>query len=163
MLMLVGAEITLRIAGLGSFPVYDVTDKGVLYIPSANQSGIFMNKNHWAFNDRHMNTAADWDPNKHPDVLLIGNSIVLGGNPYDQNDRLGASLERDLHGAYTVWTVATGGWTSVNEMAYFDANSDILKRNDVVVIQYMEGNLSRAAQWPGQTSFPDHKPSLLSV
>jgi hypothetical protein len=163
LLIFVGTEITLRIAGFGSFPVYDVTDKGVLYIPSANQSGIFMNKYHWAFNDRHMNNAANWDPDKHPDVLLIGNSVVLGGNPYDQNDRLGASLERALHGAYTVWSVATGGWTSINEMAYFDANPDILKHNNVVVIQYMEGNLSRAALWPGPTSFPDRKPSLLSV
>jgi hypothetical protein len=51
------------------------------YILAANQHGRFLNRNAWYFNDRHMGNISNWRQEKHPDFLLIGNSIVLGGNP----------------------------------------------------------------------------------
>lgn len=157
-----GAEILARALGFGSFPVYDVSDD-LKYIPAADQSGLFRNKNRWVFNDRHMGNAGNWAPDKKPDVLLIGNSIVLGGLPYDRDDKLGPLLQKDLGAAYTVWSVAAGGWSNVNEMAYLDKNADVLRNSDIVVIEYMEGGLSGPTPWAGETIFPAHKPALLSV
>jgi hypothetical protein len=49
---------------------------------------------------------------------LIGNGIVFDGNAFTHEDKLGSLLEKNLGGRYAVWSVAGGGWTNVNEMAY---------------------------------------------
>src|SRR4051812_44592251 len=108
LLLFAGAEILTRALGFGSFPVYDVNND-LKYIPAANQHGSFMNRNRWEFNDRHMGDPVDWKPEKHPNILLIGNSIVMGGLPYDREDKLGPLLEKALSGTYTVWSIAAGG------------------------------------------------------
>ncbi len=162
LLLFAGSEVAFRIAGFGSFPVYDV-DNDLKYIPSANQAGVFMDRNRWEFNNRHMGNVVNWSPDRHPDVLLIGNSIVLGGLPFDRDQKLGALLERALQGSYAVWSVAAGGWTNINEMAYLDKNRDVLKNSDVVVLEYMEGGLSYAAPWPGKIVWPDQKPISIAV
>lgn len=154
-------EIYLRAAGFSSFPLYD-TGGDIKYIPSANQSGKFMGRNAWYFNNRHMGNIADWAPGKHPNVLLAGNSIVLGGNPFDHKSKLGPQLEEKLGPPYTVWSVAAGGWTNVNELAYLDRNLDVLQNADTVIIEYMEGGLSAPAPWPGYYVFPDRKPWFLT-
>ncbi|MGA2637252.1 hypothetical protein [Methylocella sp.] len=101
LLLFAGSEIVLRIAGFGSFPIYDV-DNDLKYIPSANQAGAFLDRHRWAFNDRHMGNTVNWSPESHPDVLLIGNSIVMGGLPFDRDQKLGALLQQALHGSYAV-------------------------------------------------------------
>lgn len=153
---LVFLELGLRYVGYGSFPIYDRDDE-IKYIPAANQQGNFLNRNEWYFNDRHMGNKSNWDPKKHPDILLIGNSIVLGGNPFHHDDKLGPLLEKDLDGRYTVWSAAAGGWSNVNEMVYLDRNPDVLKNADAMIIEYMDGGLSAPNPWPGYYVFPDHR------
>ena len=60
MLVLI-TEVGMRMAGMVDFPVY-ATDFEIGYVPRANQSGEFLNKNRWVLNDRSMNTAvrAGW-------------------------------------------------------------------------------------------------------
>lgn len=154
-------ELFLRYEGFGSFPVYDL-DQDMKYIPSASQHGSFLNYNTWFFNNRHMGNKEDWVPNRHPSVLLIGNSIVLGGNPYEHEEKLGPLLEEALGKPYTVWSIAAGGWSELNEIAYLEKNSDVLQNSDVVVLEYMTGGLSYTAPWPGYYIFPDHKPLILT-
>ena len=162
LLALLTIEIFFRLAGFGSFPIYTL-DSDMKYVPAANQSGVFMNRNHWQFNDRHMGNRSSWDPEKHPDILLVGNSVVLGGNPYDQNDKVGPALERALGGVYTVWSVAAGAWSNINELAYLEKNADVVRNADFVVIEYMYGGLSQPGQWPGELVFPDRRPLILSA
>lgn len=152
----VSSEWYLYSAGYGSYPIYDV-DHEIKYIPAANQQGHFLNRNAWYFNDRHMGNKANWDPAKHPNVVLVGNSIVLGGNPFNHDDKLGPLLEKDLGGGTTVWSAAAGGWSNVNEMVYLDRNADVLQNANAVIIEYMEGGLSAPNPWPGYYVFPDHK------
>jgi hypothetical protein len=47
-----------------------------------------------------MGNISNWHQEKHPDFLLIDNSIVLGGNPINLDDKLGPSWKRNwvLHG-----------------------------------------------------------------
>lgn len=160
-LILFSTELVLRYEGFGSFPVYDL-DNDVKYIPSASQHGSFLNSKTWFFNNRHMGNVEDWRPDRHPNVLLIGNSIVLGGNPYKHKEKLGPILEEVLGKPYIVWSVAAGGWSELNEMAYIEKNPDVLQNADVVVLEYMTGGLSYHAPWPGYYIFPDNKPLILT-
>ena len=95
LLGLISSEIFLSFAGFGSYPIYDI-DNEIKYIPAANQHGRFLNRNAWYFNDRHMGNISNWHQEKHPDFLLIDNSIVLGGNPINHDDKLGPLLEKEL-------------------------------------------------------------------
>ena len=131
LLGLISSEIFLSFAGFGSYPIYDI-DNEIKYIPAANQHGRFLNRNAWYFNDRHVGNISNWHQEKHPDFLLIDNSIVLGGNPINHDDKLGPLLEKELGAGSTVWSVATGGWTHVSEMVYLDRNPDVLQNADTV-------------------------------
>jgi hypothetical protein len=157
LLLFISSEIYLRHAGFASYPVYDV-DAQIKYIPAANQHGRFLNHNAWFFNDRHMGNISNWSTGNHPNILLIGNSIVLGGNPFDHQDKLGPLLEKDLGGRYTVWSAAAGGWSNINEMTYLDRNADVVQNADAVILEYMNGGLSAPNDWPGYYVFPDQKP-----
>jgi hypothetical protein len=160
-LIFVGSEASLRIAGFGSYPIYDLDDD-VKYIPKSDQHGAFLNKNSWFFNDRHMGNTINWKAQLHPNILLIGNSIVLGGLPYDHKDKLGPLLEKFLDARYVVWSAAAGGWSNVNEIAYLERNTDVLQNSDVVILEYMDGGLAAPNAWPGYYVFPDQKPFLLT-
>lgn len=151
------AEVAVRLGGLVDFPVYDVNPI-VSYMPKASQSGNFMHKNDWVFNDRAMGVAADWDTLPGHNLLLIGNSIVMGGNPYRQQDKIGPLLQRQLGQRYAVWPIAAGGWTSVNQVAYLQKNSDLHAKTDFFVWEFMSGGFSGASQWRGDYVFPHEKP-----
>jgi len=73
-------------------------DAQISYIPAANQQGSFLNKNRWQFNALHMGAPA-FAPNPARDVLLVGDSVVYGGNPYAEPDRLGPRLAAALQGS----------------------------------------------------------------
>ncbi len=157
-----GIELYLRVAGFGSFPIYELGAK-LRYVPRSNQSGAFLNKNKWVFNDRHMGNAANWTPDKHPSVLLLGNSIVFGGNPYDQADKLGPQLQAALGAEYAVWSVSAGGWTDVNEMNYLDENKDVLQNSDVVIVEYMAGGSFRNSEMARLLCLPGPQSSILTA
>lgn len=155
-------EATVRFSGLVDFPTYAV-DSDIGYIPKPNQSGNFLNKNHWVFNDRSMGTATPWNPaNGKTNVLLIGNSIVMGGNPYDQPDKLGPLIQGHLGDGIAVWPIAAGGWSSVNESVYLRRNPDVVAASDFFVWEYMNGGFSRLSPDRGTYVFPDEKPWLAS-
>src|SRR5437899_1649918 len=106
--VLIATEIGVRLSGVVDFPVYAV-DNEIGYIPKPSQSGSFLHKNAWVFNDRSMGTASPWDPSKRPNILFIGNSIVMGGNPYDQKDKLGPLTQQGIGENYAIWPIAAGG------------------------------------------------------
>jgi hypothetical protein len=150
-------EIALRVAGLVDFPVYQVDD-GIGYVIRPNQSGAFLRTHSWVFNDRSMGTAAMWDPTKRPDLLMIGNSIVMGGNPYAQSDKLGALVQRQLGDRVAVWPIAVGGWTEVNETVYLERNPDVASTAGFFVWVVLRGGLSQLAPWRGDYVFPRERP-----
>src|SRR6476620_6499984 len=136
--LLAAAELISRLSGIVDVPTYSVDDE-IGYIPAPNQSGRFLNRNAWVFNDRSMGTGKNWDPTKRQNLLLIGNSIVIGGNPLDQKERLGTLIEKNLNGKYDVWPVAAGGWSNVNETVYLNRNPDVVSHANFFVWEYMDG------------------------
>lgn len=160
--LLICSEAGLRLAGAGSYPLYEIDDD-IKYLPAADQHGAYLNRYAWHFNNRHMASNSDWNEGKHPNLLLVGNSIVLGGANSGYEENLGARLENDLNGRYRVWPVAAGGWTNINEMAYLDRNAEVLRDADAVILEFMRGGLSIPAPWPGFDIFPNERPWLLTA
>src|ERR1700749_2777557 len=87
-IFLIGAaEVATRLTGVADFPLYRA-DADLGYVLAPDQKGAFLNKNHWVYNEKSQG-AGPWHPNGKTDLLLLGDSLVLGGNPVDQPDRLG--------------------------------------------------------------------------
>ncbi len=151
-------EASVRALGFVDFPVYDLDDE-VKYMPSANQSGRFMNENDWYFNNKSMPIRENWSPAGNKNILLIGNSIVMGGNPYKQSDKLVSQMQVRLSNDNKVWPIAVGGWNQPNEIAYLRLHPEIVSEASYVAWEYMSGGLARATPWRGEYVFPSHKPT----
>ena len=145
----VATELGIRLVGMLDFPIYAV-DPDLGYRTRPNQSGSFLHRNTWAFNDRGMPIGENWDPRKRPNLLLIGNSIIMGGNPYPQQDKVGPLVQRELGDGIAVWPAAVGGWTQVNETAYLEHNADVVSANGFFVWEVMR--VDSAAWRPGRAS-----------
>ena len=150
-------EVSVRLCGAVDFPTY-LVDDGIGYIPKPNQHGAFLRRHAWVFNDRSMGTGSSWNPTARLNILLIGNSITMGGNPYDQKDKLGPLIQNEVGNRYAVWPIAAGGWTNVNETAYLDRNPDVAQATYYFMWEYMSGGLSSLSEWRGEYVFPKSAP-----
>ena len=160
-LMLAIVEFAVRVSGITDFPTYAV-DERLGYIVNPNQSGMFLRRNRWVFNDRSMGTDSKWNPVLHPNILIIGNSIVAGGNPLDQKDKLGPLIQKAIGPGYSIWPIAVGGWTNLNETAYLQRNPDVEASANFFVWEYMVGGTSKLAPWASDYAFPRKHPSWAS-
>lgn len=160
-LVLLISECGLRLAGITDFPIFYV-DPSLGYVPRPSQSGRFLDRNRWSFNERSMATDAAWNPASGSNLLLIGNSIVQGGNPIDQEDRLGTVLQNNLGKDLKVWPIAAGGWSNLNEVNYLRRFDDIALSADFFVWEYMAGGLSEVSKWRGEYLTPTSHPWLAS-
>jgi hypothetical protein len=97
------SEAALRYLGVDGFPLY-LDSKALGYVPAPSQSGSFMGRK-WAFNSISMGVKQEFTPSDRA-LLLIGDSIVLGGNSFDQAQRLGPKLSQ-LTGR-PVWPISAG-------------------------------------------------------
>ena len=154
-------ELGLRVAGLGEFPTY-LKDDHFGYIPKPNQAGRFLQRNEWVFNDRSMGVATPWQASDRTDVLLVGNSIVLGGNAYDQPDKLAPLMQSQLSASCSVWPVAAGGWATVNEFRYLDRRPDVVAGADFFVWEYMAHQMGGVASWSRPALHPLERPLWLT-
>ncbi|MFM9916354.1 MAG: hypothetical protein ACKVOX_11145 [Rhizobacter sp.] len=150
-------ELGVRVAGMVDFPVY-VRDSQFGYAPEPNQAGRFLRQNQWVFNDRSMGVEARWQPSARTDILLIGNSIVLGGNPYDQKDKLAPLMQARLRSSCAVWPVAAGGWTNVNEFRFLESHADVVAGADFFVWEYMAYQMGDMNPWVRETAHPTDRP-----
>lgn len=157
LLLISSAEIGTRLLGLTNFPIYSI-DSEIGYIPQPSQAGIFLNKNDWVFNDKSMGVDKNWNPQGRFNILLIGNSIIMGGNPYPQKDKIAPLVQKQLKEGQMLWPIATGGWTNVNETNYLQKNPDVAQAAQFFVWEYMSGGLSQLSQWRGDYVFPSAQP-----
>jgi hypothetical protein len=155
--IIVTGEVGVRAFGMVDFPVYNI-DKEIGYIAKENQQGVFLNRNDWYFNDKSMPIQKKWNAGDHLNILIIGNSIVMGGNVFRQQERLTTRLQDHLGKYPVVWPIAIGGWTEINEMVYLDRHPEIASKANYVVWECMAGGLSRATPWRGEYVFPTHRP-----
>lgn len=157
LVLLVSAEVAIRLSGWVEFPIY-TRDPRFGYFPAPQQSGSFRNRNHWVFNDQGMGVAATWRPSERTDILLIGNSIVSGGNAYDQPEKLTPRLQGKLGENCAAWPVAASGWATVNAARYLQAHPQLVEKSDFFIWQFMTGQMDNASPWLGETRFPTAHP-----
>lgn len=152
--LLAGAELTTRILGLADVPLYDATP--ILgYVAKANQQGKFLN-NRWYINDRHMIDPRPFDPNAES-VLVVGDSIVFGGNPFDQPQRV-ASLLQASSPERAVYAVAAGSWGLANELAYLRTNPDVPAHASRILFVLNEEDFGQPTGWRCESFNPTHPP-----
>ena len=165
LLLIVGAmlfaEMLVRSLGFVDFPVYDANAL-VGYIPAAGQHGSFLNRNRWEFNSLHMG-APEFTPGPALDVLLVGDSVVLGGNGYSQQDRLGPALQASLQeyargGA--VWPISAGSWALRNELAWLRENPQVTAQVDRVLFIVNNGDFGEASSWSCEATLPRSRPTV---
>lgn len=148
----------MRLSGTVDFPLYEA-NSSVGYIPAANQQGAFLNKNAWRFNKLHMG-AQEFSPGLANDVLLVGDSLVLGGNAYLEEDRLGPRLESTLQQKAHVWPISAGRWALRNELAWLRANQAAVDQIDQFVFVVNSGDFDAASSWACELTHPLHKPRI---
>ena len=150
------AEMALRLSGVTDFPVYD-TDEHIGYIPAPQQKGQFLNRNAWQVNERSMGSPP-WQPYGQRDVLLLGDSVVWGGNPLNHPDKLGPLLQARLP-QWRVWSASAGSWSVLNEIAYLDRYADVQQEADVLVWVLNTGDLvAQRSVWRSDDTHPRSKP-----
>lgn len=151
----------VKLCGLVDFPLYQI-DPDLGYIPQPNQSGAFLRKNRWEFNELSMATRK-FVPNQDQDILLLGDSVVIGGNPTDQSERLGTELEKQLaedHGS--VWPVGAASWGALNERAYLEKNPAAIREMEWVVWILNSGDFYQVSRWRDQFDQPLAYPIMAS-
>ncbi len=148
-------EIGIRISGVIDFPLYDANNR-IGYIPKPNQSGSFLRTHDWQFNSLSMG-APEFKPNDTlVDTLLIGDSVVLGGNPYKQADRLGPQLQKIRGG--NVWPISAGSWGLRNELIYLNLHPDVVAAVDELIFVLNSGDFAEASSWACEETHPRSYP-----
>jgi hypothetical protein len=149
-------EVGVRAMGMIDFPLYEANPV-VGYIPAANQSGRFMNRNAWSFNSLHMG-AAEFAPGDGLDLLLVGDSIVFGGNAYAEGERLGPQLQEKLAGR--VWPISAGSWALRNELTWVRTNPSVANKVTALVFVLNNGDFEEASSWNCELTHPRQRPTL---
>lgn len=157
--LLVLIEVAVRVSGITDFPLYDVNAE-IGYIPKPSQAGDFLRTNHWEFNSKSMG-APEFTPSDAVDNLLIGDSIVAGGNPYRQEDKLGPQLSKVLQ--QPVWPISAGSWGLRNELTYLKLHPEVLEKSDRLIFVLNSGDFDIASSWSCEKTHPRTYPIWASL
>lgn len=157
-LLLALAELSLRAIGMVDFPLYDA-DGRIGYIPKASQEGSFLRRNTWVFNELSMGTARPFDLSTAAgDVLLVGDSIVLGGNTLPQDSKLGPLME--VEQGRRIWPIAAGSWALRNELRYLLDHPDAARKVGHLVLVLNSADFGEASSWACELTHPRQRPAL---
>lgn len=149
----VSLELLLRL--LLNFPLYNA-DSVVGYWPKPNQSGIFLGTHDWIFNDHSMGLGQNFGGSGKFDLLIVGDSVVYGGNPFRQQDKLAPIIARKTD--WSVWPLSAGGWALQNELAFLDRNTDAVQQADAIVFILNSGDFEGPASWTSEITHPRSYP-----
>src|SRR5262249_11409652 len=111
----------------------------------------------WYYNDLSMGVPENFNRAPGLNVLLIGDSIVNGGNPFRQVDRLGPVLQSKINGK--VWPVSAGSWGLINEMRWLERHPDVVNEMSVIIIVSNSADFGRPSVWQSDVATPRNKPS----
>lgn len=157
---LVLGELAAQLSGGVDVPTY-VANSEIGYIPSPNQSGSFAHIHTWRFNEFSMGAGPFTPQPGRFNLLLIGDSIVLGGNPLAEPERLGPQLEK-LSG-WQVWPISAGSWALQNELTYLRLHPQVLDKVDAVAIISNSGDFGQPSSWASDLTHPLHRPFPASL
>lgn len=152
--LLVLAEAAIRISGISGFPLFAKDAQG--YRMKALQSGRFRRKHRWRYDAFGMRNDAD-PASLAGQAVVIGDSVVDGGNHIDQDETLVARLRQELD--QPVYAVACHGWSLGNEVAVLQGLPDWDKASRLIFV-LNTGDFDWIETAPTQLSFPTRYPRL---
>jgi len=152
-------ESFVRLSYISNIPYYNANNV-IGYIPQPNQSGAFLWRNRWVFNDKSMGVAAPFKPVRNA-ILLIGDSIVLGGNQLDQSQRIGVRLAAIT--GRTVWPISAGSWALQNELTYLRQHPEVVAGIDRIVILSNSEDFGPPSHWASPLTHPLHRPRSMAL
>lgn len=151
--LIVATEIAARLAF--DFPLYEADDR-IGYWLKPDQHGAFLFTKDWAFNGDRLGVAEEFKPSSKLDVLLVGDSIVYGGNSFEQGEKLGPLLEAAT--GWQVWPAAAGSWALKNQLEFLDSKPHLVDGADVVVFVLNSGDFGPPSEWRSEYTHPRRKP-----
>ena len=150
-MLLIGVECAARAFRMDDVPLYHA-DSHIGYIIAPDQTGAFLWTHRWAFNELSMGTSARFKPGLPGSVLLIGDSIVLGGNPFRMEQRLGPQLAAVT--GRPVWPIAAGSWALQNELQYLIDHPQVVRGVDQVVLVSNSADFNEPSSWANELTHP---------
>ena len=148
-------ELAVQLSGFVDVPIYHA-DNQIGYIPAPSQSGAFMRTHTWRFNELSMGASSFKPDVSHFNLLLVGDSIVLGGNPLKEPERLGPQLQKLTH--WQVWPISAGSWALQNELTYLRQHPDVLQKVDAVAFVSNGGDFDEPSSWASELTHPRSHP-----
>ncbi|MFT4080247.1 hypothetical protein [Rhodomicrobium sp.] len=153
LLVVVAAEASVRIAGLADVPVRSANPT-TGYIPLANQSGRFL-LNDWTINNLSMISRKTYPGEREP-IIVAGDSVVFGGNPLAQSERVGERL--DAISPFDVFAIADGSWSFKNELAYFISSKKLIGSPKKIVFVLNSADFDAPSSWRCNSTHPTSSP-----
>ena len=158
-ILLIAIELGVRATKITDFPLYEANNE-IGYIPKPSQSGSFLHSHSWEFNSLSMGSGP-FKPSEDIDTLLIGDSVVLGGNPYRQEERLGPRLQAEIQNA--VWPISAGSWSLRNELIYLKQHPEVVKNIDNFIFILNSEDFDQASSWSCDITHPRSSPTLATA
>lgn len=152
--LLLLAEIFVRILGIANVPIREANSING-YIPLASQSGRFL-LNDWTINSMQMISSAEFNTEGN-EVLLVGDSVVFGGNPLSQQQRVGEQLGRLLDNS-TSYAIADGSWGFKNGLNYIEQNLEEIRGTDTIIFVLNSGDFGAPSSWRCMSFYPTETP-----
>ena len=154
-LALVG-ETAAHVSGVADVPRYN-HDNLIGYVPQPYQHRTMLWRYDYAFNDKSMGVLDNFHGDRRRDILLIGDSIVMGVNNYAQQQRLGPRLS-EVTGA-TVWPVGAISWAMQNELEYLRRHPEVVSNVARVIIVSNSADFDKPSSWANPVSHPYEAPT----
>jgi len=146
-----GTEAAVRLNHAADVPLYR-NDHDLGYVPQASQSGRFLGRYDWTFNDLSMGAG----PFVGHGDLLIGDSLVYGEARMTQAQRLGPLLSARL--GVPVWPISAQSWALMNELTYLRLHPDVVQKVDRIVFVNNSGDFTTPSVWISEITHPTHRP-----
>lgn len=151
--MILIAEISAR--QMIDLKLYGADDE-VGYWVLPNQKGDAVLTGSFAFNSLGLGVAQEFEPRENvKDVVLIGDSIVLGIAEIKQSERLGPAL--DEASPWKVWPLAAGSWAMWNELRMLRRHPE-LTRSDAYIFVVNSGDFAKPSEWESDLTHPRSEP-----
>jgi lysophospholipase L1-like esterase len=115
-----------------------------------------MNSHDWRFNELSMGSGPFKPDALKFNLLLVGDSVVLGGNPLTESERLGPQLQKLTN--WQVWPISAGSWALQNELSYVRSHSGILPKIDAIAFVLNSGDFDEPSSWASELTHPRTRP-----
>lgn len=152
--------LSLVVAELAARATIDIklygSDTEVGYWLLPNQSGGSLLVGSYAINSDGFGVAEPFDPSAPNDVILIGDSHVMGTSGLNQHERLGPMLEQ--HTGWKVWPLAAGSWALANQLRMVHRKQ--IDGVEAIIFILNARDLDKPSQWRNEYDLPRREPSL---